>query len=74
MGAEVGQAVARVIVPDGARPTEAARNARDPFIDALGHPRGAALWARVANAPALVYDERNVPTASVSSRKVIFLT
>ena len=60
MGAELGQAVARVIVPDGAHPTEAARNARDPFIDALGHPRGAALWARVANAPALVYDERNV--------------
>ncbi len=59
MGSEVGQSIARLVVPDGARPSEAVRNARDPFADALGHARGAALWARVANANALVYDERN---------------
>ncbi len=59
MGSAVAQSIARVAVPDGARPTEAVRNARDPFADPIGHARGTALWARVSNAPALVYDERN---------------
>jgi hypothetical protein len=59
MGADVAQSIARVRVPDGARPTEAVRDARDPFADPIGHARGAVVWATVANAPALVYDERN---------------
>lgn len=59
MGSAVAQSIARVAVTDGARSTEAARNARDPFADPIGHARGAALFARVANHTALVYDERN---------------
>ena len=59
MGSSVAQSIARVVVTDGARPSEAVRNARDPFADPIGHARGAALFARVANRNALVYDERN---------------
>lgn len=71
MGSAVAQSIARVVVPDGARPTEAVRNARDPFADPIGHARGTALWARVSNAPALVYDERNtLRIAEVSNGQV----
>ncbi len=71
MGSAVAQSITRVVVPDGARPTEAVRNARDPFADPIGHARGTALWARVSNAPALVYDERNtLRIAEVSSAQL----
>lgn len=52
---EVGQTVARMTVRDGAT-----ASTRDPFLDPLGHPRGAVQWAHRGANPSVIYAENNI--------------